>query len=112
MTKTYLEFDLWIFMILSVYCFSPISRNISFYMDSNDSPMIASPSVSISPAARTDPAVNEETFTCTICLDIVEHGAFIRTLPACGHKFHARCINQWLVNNTSCPNCRIDVIPS
>lgn len=43
--------------------------------------------------------------TCTICLNEV------KAVPlACGHVFHKKCINEWLKENSSCPNCREKVI--
>lgn len=44
--------------------------------------------------------------TCSICQDIVEEGTRIR---ACGHCFHAHCIDQWFQQNPRCPMCRHDV---
>ena len=43
--------------------------------------------------------------TCVICLDGMTLGALNRKL-GCGHEFHARCVDKWLlrVSNT-CPCC-------
>ena len=29
--------------------------------------------------------------------------------PKCGHNFHHKCIEPWLINNTSCPMCRTEL---
>ena len=49
---------------------------------------------------------------CTICQDKIKKGDQFRRLP-CGitvnHCFHRDCIDPWLANNTTCPNCRSDL---
>jgi hypothetical protein len=40
---------------------------------------------------------------CTICLDSL--GKEGRILE-CDHKFHVKCIDNWLDGNKTCPNCR------
>ena len=34
-----------------------------------------------------------------------ENGNKICTLP-CGHRFHFRCISQWMLREKICPMCR------
>ncbi|KAK8487995.1 hypothetical protein V6N13_053794 [Hibiscus sabdariffa] len=43
---------------------------------------------------------------CAICLGEFVEGEKVRVLPKCNHGFHVRCIDAWLVSNSSCPNCR------
>mmetsp|Transcript_6613 Transcript_6613/g.14400 ORF Transcript_6613/g.14400 Transcript_6613/m.14400 type:complete len:373 (-) Transcript_6613:32-1150(-) len=43
---------------------------------------------------------------CSICLEACEEGQRMRTVLACGHQFHADCIEKWLVRREWCPNCR------
>lgn len=45
---------------------------------------------------------------CTICREHFELGAKHSFLP-CSHNFHFDCINQWLIDNRSCPNCKLNV---
>ena len=40
--------------------------------------------------------------TCSICLSESECN---HTLY-CGHQFHEECIEKWLEENNTCPNCR------
>ena len=47
--------------------------------------------------------------TCTICLETFKEGDELRSIP-CNHSFHSHCINTWLSNHNSCPNCR-HIIP-
>ncbi|KAI4356146.1 hypothetical protein L6164_000192 [Bauhinia variegata] len=43
---------------------------------------------------------------CPICLGEFEKGDKVRMLPKCNHAFHVRCIDRWLMSNSSCPTCR------
>jgi E3 ubiquitin-protein ligase RNF115/126 len=43
--------------------------------------------------------------TCSICMDNVELGAEVMTLP-CNHWFHENCVVTWLKEHETCPHCR------
>ncbi|KAJ4833025.1 hypothetical protein Tsubulata_010650 [Turnera subulata] len=45
-------------------------------------------------------------FSCSICLQELKDGDSMRRLPYCGHFFHLDCLDQWLIQNGSCPMCR------
>lgn len=50
---------------------------------------------------------------CSICLEDIVFATFTTDnnkyfLPCC-HFFHKDCVDQWLENNTTCPECRIPV---
>ncbi|KAF7830926.1 RING-H2 finger protein ATL66-like [Senna tora] len=47
----------------------------------------------------------EET-ECCICLGPFEDGEKLKVLPACNHCFHCECVDNWLINRSSCPLCR------
>ncbi|KAG0558479.1 hypothetical protein M758_10G029300 [Ceratodon purpureus] len=49
--------------------------------------------------------VEEEELTCSVCLEQVEDGELVRTLP-CLHQFHSACIDQWLRQQGTCPVCK------
>jgi hypothetical protein len=42
---------------------------------------------------------------CSICLEHMEPGTEVRTLP-CDHFYHAACVDSWLKQKSSCPMCR------
>ncbi|TKY74109.1 putative RING-H2 finger protein ATL21A [Spatholobus suberectus] len=44
--------------------------------------------------------------TCSICLSEYMPKETVKTIPECGHCFHAQCIDEWLPLNASCPICR------
>ena len=46
----------------------------------------------------------------TICLTPPRVGEMVCRLPACGHLFHAGCIDRWLHQHATCPLCRTAVI--
>lgn len=43
---------------------------------------------------------------CAICLAELEPGDIVRKLPMCGHSFHVRCVDKWLIAQPTCPTCR------
>lgn len=49
--------------------------------------------------------VEEGEQCCAICLVDYAEGDELRVLP-CGHYMHKSCVDAWLFNNPSCPNCR------
>lgn len=42
---------------------------------------------------------------CMICLDVMPAGA-IEALGSCTHRFHDKCITEWLIQKNACPLCR------
>ncbi|XP_059430234.1 E3 ubiquitin-protein ligase SDIR1-like [Corylus avellana] len=47
----------------------------------------------------------EDELTCSICLEQVNKGELVRSLP-CLHQFHANCIDPWLRQQGTCPVCK------
>ena len=52
--------------------------------------------------------VADESNVCEICLENYAVGERLKRLP-CLHAFHSTCINSWLRQATTCPQCRMDV---
>ena len=48
---------------------------------------------------------------CAVCLDQFVAGESIAVLPECGHKFHGKCLADWLEESNSCPMCRTVAVP-
>lgn len=50
----------------------------------------------------------EGTAECLICLHVLEGGQSVAESKntACGHIYHAVCLEHWLLKNDSCPTCR------
>ncbi|KAI3883362.1 hypothetical protein MKW92_039608 [Papaver armeniacum] len=48
---------------------------------------------------------------CAVCLSEFEDEDVLRQLPICRHAFHALCIDEWFVSQSTCPVCRFDVKP-
>ncbi|KAL7147051.1 hypothetical protein ABFS83_06G082400 [Erythranthe nasuta] len=48
---------------------------------------------------------------CSICLADYRDADLIRLLPSCGHLFHLKCIDPWLILHPSCPVCRTSPSP-
>ncbi|CAI2348986.1 unnamed protein product [Caenorhabditis sp. 36 PRJEB53466] len=46
---------------------------------------------------------------CVICLEEYEEGTELRVL-FCGHEFHPKCVDPWLLSRRRCPLCQFDVV--
>ncbi|KAL0452094.1 UNVERIFIED_CONTAM: RING-H2 finger protein ATL70 [Sesamum latifolium] len=43
---------------------------------------------------------------CSICLADYKDSDVLRLLPECGHLFHLKCVDPWLMLHPTCPICR------
>ena len=51
----------------------------------------------------------EGEFDCSICLEKIKLGDQIKILPCSNtvnHKYHSKCIDPWLEEKNTCPQCR------
>ncbi|KAJ6670638.1 TARGET OF ERK KINASE MPK-1 [Salix viminalis] len=79
----------------------------------NDSASLKHASSSSAPAETKQDSRNadgnmktsEDELTCTICLEQVNRGELVRSLP-CLHQFHTNCIDPWLRQQGTCPVCK------
>ncbi|KAL0702810.1 hypothetical protein Bca4012_058932 [Brassica carinata] len=46
---------------------------------------------------------------CVVCLGVFKQGQWCRNLPGCGHVFHRKCVDAWLLKAGTCPICRARV---
>ncbi|KFK29617.1 hypothetical protein AALP_AA7G157300 [Arabis alpina] len=46
---------------------------------------------------------------CVVCIDGFRQGQWCRRLPRCGHVFHRKCVDSWLIKVATCPICRARV---
>ena len=47
--------------------------------------------------------------SCSICLEQFVVGELIKIIE-CGHEFHIKCVDPWLVKSLKCPLCRHSLI--
>jgi len=50
-----------------------------------------------------------EEVNCAICLDKLKGGQMVKALN-CTHKYHSKCINDWLKQQLRCPLCKESVV--
>ncbi|KAF8404035.1 hypothetical protein HHK36_008911 [Tetracentron sinense] len=48
---------------------------------------------------------------CSVCLGDYQAEDRLQQIPACGHTFHMDCIDHWLATHTTCPLCRLSLVP-
>ena len=49
--------------------------------------------------------------TCSVCLDDFTPQDDVLVMPPCRHVFHERCVMEWLSNASTCPNCKVELLP-
>lgn len=54
---------------------------------------------------------NHDEACCAICIDDFEAGAVVRHLT-CKHVYHKKCIDPWLTEKGTCPQCKADILKS
>lgn len=54
---------------------------------------------------RSEPCPEET--TCSICMEDIEAGTTVSTLP-CEHRFHRQCVEDWLLRKPACPMCSLE----
>ncbi|KAL5714685.1 RING-type E3 ubiquitin transferase [Ranunculus cassubicifolius] len=61
--------------------------------------------------------VFKETFSirdtlCSVCLGDYQAEDRLQQIPVCSHTFHMDCIDHWLTSHTTCPLCRLSLVPA
>jgi len=57
----------------------------------------------------TNDNANTDDRVCSICQNTYTEGVIIRKISHCNHFYHHHCLDQWLENNTKCPECQYDI---
>ena len=55
--------------------------------------------------------INHEDEQCSICQTVYTVGDHLVRTP-CNHHYHAMCLSEWMVNQKSCPYCRVQIVRS
>ncbi|XP_074596330.1 E3 ubiquitin-protein ligase goliath-like [Brevipalpus obovatus] len=58
---------------------------------------------------RSDQKTDELVECCAICIEQYKIFDVIRILP-CKHAFHKACVDPWLIDQRSCPMCKLDIL--
>ncbi|KAL8621474.1 hypothetical protein ACOMHN_058236 [Nucella lapillus] len=56
-----------------------------------------------------DRELDSEFDQCAVCIEAYRPHDVIRTLP-CKHVFHKSCVDPWLLDQRSCPMCKLDIL--
>ncbi|KAL2943264.1 E3 ubiquitin-protein ligase ATL59 [Bienertia sinuspersici] len=56
-----------------------------------------------------DEYFSSESGQCSICLAEYHKEDVLRIIPYCGHYFHIKCIDLWLLQHCTCPVCRLSL---
>lgn len=56
-----------------------------------------------------DRELDSEFDQCAVCIEVYKPHDVIRTLP-CKHVFHKSCVDPWLLDQRSCPMCKLDIL--
>ncbi|XP_061964580.1 RING-H2 finger protein ATL56-like [Populus nigra] len=60
-------------------------------------------------STQTRPETGANQTSCVVCLEEIKQGQWCRNLVGCGHVFHRKCVDAWLVKVSACPICRTQV---
>ena len=56
-----------------------------------------------------DSLISTSSAICSICLDNYSNPEIKLNKLPCNHIFHKDCIQEWLKNNDTCPECRSEI---
>ncbi|KAE9589802.1 putative transcription factor C2H2 family [Lupinus albus] len=75
-------------------------------LDQNTTLLHTYPTILFSKAKLCKNSCSSSCSCCSICLVDYKESDFLRVLPRCGHFFHVKCVDPWLIMNFTCPICR------
>ena len=90
-----------------------IERVVTRVLDQQEEERVAAPAVYMLPVSMPRLASEQDThISCTVCQGDICEGDTVRTLPCDDkHTFHVVCVDPWISQHNTCPNCRAPVIP-
>ncbi|KAI5062437.1 hypothetical protein GOP47_0022976 [Adiantum capillus-veneris] len=83
------------------------TRTVAGHNDVGVSPLVMAyfPTITF----HQDTSLPRQDSMCAVCLGEYKEEDLLRTLPQCGHNFHANCIDAWLQRHVTCPVCRMSL---
>ncbi|KAJ0960810.1 hypothetical protein J5N97_001311 [Dioscorea zingiberensis] len=86
------------------------------YLSRGDAPRISETGIKKEVREMLPVVVFKESFLiretqCSVCLGDYQSDERLQRIPHCGHTFHVDCIDHWLTSNTTCPLCRVSLLP-
>ncbi|KAM0940214.1 putative transcription factor C2H2 family [Dioscorea sansibarensis] len=86
------------------------------YLSGGDAPRISESGIKKEVREMLPIVVFKESFLiretqCSVCLGDYQSDERLQRIPHCGHTFHVDCIDHWLTTNTTCPLCRVSLLP-
>ncbi|KAL3638479.1 hypothetical protein CASFOL_017850 [Castilleja foliolosa] len=58
-----------------------------------------------------EPSASGDCDCCQICLKQFKEGNLLCGSKDCKHRFHSKCLMNWLTSHRLCPTCRVLVLP-
>ena len=58
---------------------------------------------------KEDDDIEKECPICSEILDTDDNNAFVVSIQSCNHRFHEKCLQDWLDRDQSCPICRTKI---
>lgn len=89
----------------------PTADKASLLSRTTDCSSSSSASILLSTSATSTPSVST---ACSICLNEYESTDQVSTSKkdGCDHMFHKECLEVWLSKHSSCPYCRMELLPA
>ncbi|KAJ4828358.1 E3 ubiquitin-protein ligase sdir1 [Turnera subulata] len=86
----------------------PSIENSNASLQQSSSSSVTTERILESKSSEGSTKASDDELTCTICLEQVNRGELLRSLP-CLHQFHTNCIDPWLRQQGTCPVCKFQM---
>lgn len=98
--SSHITFELYVVMVFFLFCCYYCCRKICRTQSKYNKKIILDKFYE--PYLITDKSDN----ICSICLEKINMNKDAVKLNNCSHIYHIKCIDPWLLENQTCPNCR------